>query len=78
MADNPIKYSDLVIDDGAIDQLIKKIKLLEKTFLASQKTFQKEIAKTKMQDLTANSVEAAVATLAGTALSMGITVDNNA
>jgi len=47
MADNPIKYSDLVIDDGAIDQLIKKIKLLEKTFLASQKTFQKEIAKTK-------------------------------
>jgi large subunit ribosomal protein L11 len=37
-----------------------------------------EIAKTKMQDLTANSVEAAVATLAGTALSMGITVDNNA
>tara|TARA_R110002073_G_scaffold107323_2_gene241953 strand:- start:1552 stop:4941 length:3390 start_codon:yes stop_codon:yes gene_type:complete len=47
MADNPIKYSDLVIDDGAIDQLIKKIQLLEKTFLASQKTFQKEIAKTK-------------------------------
>ena len=37
-----------------------------------------EIAKTKMQDLTANSIEAAVATLAGTALSMGITVDNNA
>ena len=47
MADNPIKYSDLVIDDGAIDQLIKKIQLLEKTFLASQKTFQKEITKTK-------------------------------
>ena len=47
MADNPIKYSDLVIDDGAIDQLIKKIQLLEKTFLESQKTFQKEITKTK-------------------------------
>jgi len=28
--------------------------------------------------MTANSVEAAVLTLAGTALSMGITVDNNA
>ena len=47
MADNPIKYSDLVVDDGAIDDLIKKLQLLEKTFLASQKTFQKEIAKTK-------------------------------
>ena len=47
MADQPIKYSDLVIDDGAIDKLIQKIQLLETTFLKSQKTFQKAIAKTK-------------------------------
>ncbi len=37
----------------------------------------KEIAIKKMQDLTANSIESAMATLAGTAISMGITVDNN-
>lgn len=36
-----------------------------------------EIAKVKMADLTAKSIDEAIKTLAGTALSMGITVDNN-
>jgi 50S ribosomal protein L11 len=35
----------------------------------------KEIAETKMQDLNANDVEAAMKIIAGTARSMGITVD---
>ena len=48
MADgNPIKYSDLVIDDGAIERLIKAIETLEKKFITSQKRFQKEIEKTR-------------------------------
>jgi len=38
---NPIKYSDLVIDDGAIDKLIKALEMLEKNFLSSQKKFWK-------------------------------------
>lgn len=41
------------------------------------KTQLEKIAKVKMQDLTANSLEAAVATMAGTAISMGISVDYN-
>jgi len=44
---NPIKYSDLVIDDGAIDNLIKAIDKLEKHFLSSQKKFRNEIEKTR-------------------------------
>ena len=44
---NPIKYSDLVVDDGAIDKLLKAIDTLEKRFLQSQKNFRKEIEKTK-------------------------------
>lgn len=44
---NPIKYSDLVIDDGAIDKLLKAIDTLEKRFLQSQKNFRTEIEKTK-------------------------------
>lgn len=44
---NPIKYSDLVIDDGAIDRLIKAIDALEKRFLGAQKKFRTEIEKTK-------------------------------
>lgn len=44
---NPIKYSDLVIDDGAIDRLLNAIDTLEKRFLQSQKNFRKEIDKTK-------------------------------
>jgi hypothetical protein len=44
---NPIKYSDLVIDDGAIERLIKAIETLEKKFITSQKRFQKEIEKTR-------------------------------
>jgi hypothetical protein len=38
---NPIKYSDLVIDDGAIDKLIKALEMLEKNFLSSQKKFRR-------------------------------------
>lgn len=37
----------------------------------------KKIAETKMKDLTAHSVEAAMKTIAGTATSMGIVVDYN-
>ena len=44
---NPIKYSDLVIDDGAIQRLLNAIDTLEKRFLQSQKNFRKEIEKTK-------------------------------
>ena len=44
---NPIKYSDLVIDDGAIKRLLNAIDTLEKRFLQSQKNFRKEIEKTK-------------------------------
>ena len=44
---NPIKYSDLVIDDGAIEKLLNAIDTLEKRFLQSQKNFRKEIEKTK-------------------------------
>ena len=44
---NPIKYSDLVVDDGAIDRLIKAIDTLEKRFLNAQKKFRAEIEKTK-------------------------------
>ena len=44
---NPIKYSDLVIDDGAIDKLIKALEMLEKNFLSSQKKFRSEIEKTR-------------------------------
>ena len=36
-----------------------------------------QIAKTKMQDMTAHSLEAAVKTLIGTSISMGILVDHN-
>jgi large subunit ribosomal protein L11 len=36
-----------------------------------------EIAKVKLKDMTANSIDASVSTLIGTALSMGITVDHN-
>lgn len=44
---NPIKYSDLVVDDGAIEKLIKAIETLEKKFLSSQKKFRNEIEKTR-------------------------------
>ena len=44
---NPIKYSDLVVDDGAIDRLLKAIDTLEKRFLSAQKKFRAEIEKTK-------------------------------
>ncbi len=44
---NPIKYSDLVVDDGAIDKLLKAIDTLEKRFLSAQKKFRAEIEKTK-------------------------------
>lgn len=44
---NPIKYSDLVVDDGAIERLIKAIDTLEKRFLGAQKKFRAEIEKTK-------------------------------
>lgn len=44
---NPIKYSDLVVDDGAIERLIKAIDTLEKRFLNAQKKFRSEIEKTK-------------------------------
>lgn len=44
---NPIKYSDLVVDDGAIERLIKAIDTLEKRFLNAQKKFRAEIEKTK-------------------------------
>jgi len=44
---NPIKYSDLVIDDGAIDKLIAAIDKLEKHFLSAQKKFRNEIEKTR-------------------------------
>jgi large subunit ribosomal protein L11 len=36
-----------------------------------------QIAKLKIQDMTAHSADAAIKTLVGTALSMGIIVDNN-
>ena len=36
----------------------------------------KEIAEAKMQDLNANDIDAAMKIIAGTARSMGITVDN--
>jgi large subunit ribosomal protein L11 len=36
-----------------------------------------QIAKLKIQDMTAHSVEAAIKTLVGTAISMGIIVDHN-
>lgn len=36
-----------------------------------------QIAKIKIQDMTAHSIDAAMKTLVGTALSMGISVDNN-
>lgn len=49
-----------------------------KSFVGTIKKSQLEqIAKTKIQDMTAHSIDAAVKTLAGTALSMGILVDNN-
>jgi large subunit ribosomal protein L11 len=49
-----------------------------KNIVATIKKSQLEkIAKVKIKDLTANSLDAAVKTMAGTAMSMGITVDYN-
>ena len=49
-----------------------------KSFVGTVKKSQLEqIAKTKMQDMTAHSLEAAVKTLIGTSISMGILVDHN-
>lgn len=49
-----------------------------KSFVGTVKKSQLEqIAKTKMQDMTAHSLEASVKTLIGTAISMGILVDHN-
>jgi large subunit ribosomal protein L11 len=49
-----------------------------KSFVGTVKKSQLEqIAKIKMQDMTAHSLEAAVKTLIGTSISMGILVDHN-
>lgn len=44
---NPIKYSDLIIDDGAIEKAISKLTELEKKFKKSQESLRSEIEKTR-------------------------------
>ena len=58
MAENPIKYSDLLVDDGAFENAIKKIKEFESTFLKSQQSIRDEIKKTQADAKTINVVDA--------------------
>ena len=44
---NPIKYSDLIIDDGAITKAIKEIDKFEKRFKKTQEVLRKEIEDTR-------------------------------
>jgi hypothetical protein len=49
MAENPIKYSDLFQDDGAIDKLISKLGELEGVYKKLNNTIQKQIKETKTE-----------------------------
>jgi len=44
---NPIKYSDLIVDDGAITKAIKEIDKFEKKFKKTQESLRKEIEETR-------------------------------
>ena len=54
MAENPIKYSDLFQDDGALDALIKKIKELEEIYGRLSKSIRTELkgVRTETEKLT--------------------------
>ena len=48
MADgNPIKYSELIIDDGSIEKAVSDLDKLEKKFKKSQTSMRKEIEETR-------------------------------
>ena len=55
MADNnPIKYSDLFIDDGAIEKLIEKLNQVEKSYKDLSKSINKEAQKIKSETKNVN------------------------
>jgi len=55
MADNnPIKYSDLFIDDGAIEKLIEKLNQVEKAYKDLSKSINKEAQKIKSETKNVN------------------------